>query len=149
MTIAGPTDSSVVPNYPRYRLVDLGTLGGPNSGLFATAKQLNNRGEAIAQADTTIPDPYAPTDCTDCLVSHGVVLEHNGLAGAVYILRHDRVHPLNIAFTQAMKNVSRWGSGCKDLVAAMESTKQPSATPEGEGIVSHKTGAREARVVIS
>lgn len=63
------------------------------------------------------------------------------LAGAVYILSHDRVHPLNIAFTQAMKTVSRWGSGCKDLVAAMESTKQPSATPEGEGIVSHKTGA--------
>jgi len=62
------------------------------------------------------------------------------LAGTVYVLSHDRVHPLDIAFTQAMKTVSRWGSGCKDLVAAMESTKQPSRTPEGEGIVSHKTG---------
>jgi uncharacterized membrane protein len=66
------------------------------------------------------------------------------LAGTVYVLSHDRVHPLDIAFTQAMKTVSRWGSGCKDLVAAMESTKQSSPTPEGEGIVSHKTGALAA-----
>ena len=62
-------------------------------------------------------------------------------AGAVYVLSRDRVHPLDIAFTQAIKTVSRWGSGCKDLVAAMESAKQPSATREGEEIVSRKTGA--------
>jgi uncharacterized membrane protein len=41
-------------------------------------------------------------------------------AGAIYILRPDRVHPLNVPFTQAVKAVSRWGSGSKDLVAAME-----------------------------
>jgi uncharacterized membrane protein len=41
------------------------------------------------------------------------------LAGAVYILRRERVHPLNVPFTQAIKSVSRWGSGSKDLVAAM------------------------------
>jgi uncharacterized membrane protein len=45
------------------------------------------------------------------------------LAGAVYILTPDRVHPLNIPFTQAIKAVSRWGSGSKDLVAAMEKEK--------------------------
>jgi hypothetical protein len=50
------------------------------------------------------------------------------LAGAVYVLSHERVHLLDITFTQAMKTVSRWGSGCKDLVAAMESTK-PGAAP--------------------
>ena len=42
------------------------------------------------------------------------------LAGAVYILRADRVHALNIPFTQAVKVISRWGSGSKQLVAAME-----------------------------
>jgi uncharacterized membrane protein len=41
------------------------------------------------------------------------------LAGAVYILSRERVHPLNVPFTQAIKSVSRWGSGSKDLVAAM------------------------------
>jgi uncharacterized membrane protein len=41
-------------------------------------------------------------------------------AGAVYVLTSDRVHPLNIAFTEALKAVTRWGMGCKDLVAAMD-----------------------------
>ena len=41
-------------------------------------------------------------------------------AGAVYILSPDRVHPLNVPFTQAVSVVSRWGSGSKDLVAAAE-----------------------------
>ena len=42
------------------------------------------------------------------------------LAGAVYILERERVHPLDVAFTDALKVVSRWGSGAKDLVALME-----------------------------
>ena len=42
------------------------------------------------------------------------------LAGAVYILDRKRVHPLDVPFTEALKAVSRWGSGAKDLVAAME-----------------------------
>ena len=41
------------------------------------------------------------------------------LAGAVYILPRERVHALDIPFTQAIKTISRWGSGSKDLVAAM------------------------------
>jgi uncharacterized membrane protein len=41
------------------------------------------------------------------------------LAGAVYILSGERVHPLDVPFTQAIKAVSRWGSGSKELVAAM------------------------------
>ena len=41
-------------------------------------------------------------------------------AGAVYILSPERVHPLDIPFTQAVQSVSRWGSGSKELVAAME-----------------------------
>jgi len=41
------------------------------------------------------------------------------LAGAIYILDGDRVHPVDVAFTQAIKVVTRWGSGAKELVAAM------------------------------
>jgi uncharacterized membrane protein len=42
------------------------------------------------------------------------------LAGAVYVLNRQRVHPLDVPFTPAIKAVSRWGSGSKDLVAAMK-----------------------------
>jgi uncharacterized membrane protein len=41
------------------------------------------------------------------------------LAGAVYVLSTERVHPLDVPFTQAIRSVSRWGMGSKDLVAAM------------------------------
>jgi uncharacterized membrane protein len=41
------------------------------------------------------------------------------LAGAVYILVRERVHALDVPFTQAISSISRWGSGSKDLVAAM------------------------------
>ena len=41
------------------------------------------------------------------------------LAGAVYILRPERVHILDVPFTQAIRSISRWGSGSRDLVAAI------------------------------
>jgi uncharacterized membrane protein len=47
-------------------------------------------------------------------------------AGAVYILDRERVHPLDVPFTEALKAVSRWGSGSMDLVAAMERGRNPS-----------------------
>jgi uncharacterized membrane protein len=41
------------------------------------------------------------------------------LAGAVYILGRERVHAVDVPFTQAISSISHWGSGSKDLVAAM------------------------------
>jgi uncharacterized membrane protein len=45
------------------------------------------------------------------------------LAGAVYVLERKRVHPVDVPFTQALQVISRWGSGAKRLVAAMESER--------------------------
>jgi len=45
------------------------------------------------------------------------------LSGSVYILTPERVHLLDISFTTAVKSLSRWGSGSKELVAAMKSRK--------------------------
>ena len=47
----------------RYKLVDLGTLGGPISYGSANgdgARLLNDRGEVSSYADTALPDPFAP-----------------------------------------------------------------------------------------
>jgi uncharacterized membrane protein len=49
-------------------------------------------------------------------------------AGAVYVLERARVHPLDVPFTQALQTVSKWGSGAKELVAAMNRA-QGSTTP--------------------
>lgn len=51
------------------------------------------------------------------------------LAGAVYVLAANRMDPVNVPFTQALKAVSQWGSGCGALVAAMRDGKQPGLTP--------------------
>ena len=48
------------------------------------------------------------------------------LAGAIYILTAARVHPVDVPFTQAIKVISRWGSGSKELVAAMQESRIPS-----------------------
>jgi uncharacterized membrane protein len=48
------------------------------------------------------------------------------LAGAVYILDRKRVHPLDVPFTAALRTISKWGSGCRELVATMDSEKKAS-----------------------
>jgi len=42
------------------------------------------------------------------------------ISGSVHILDRKWVHPLDVPLAQALKAISRWGSGTKDLVAAME-----------------------------
>jgi uncharacterized membrane protein len=41
------------------------------------------------------------------------------LAGAIYVMARERVHPLEVPLTQALVAISSWGSGAKALVAAM------------------------------
>jgi len=57
-----------------YKLIDIPALGGPNSsfgvGGYIT-KTINSQGTAIAQGDTSIPDPYSMVGF-DYLVSHPV-----------------------------------------------------------------------------
>jgi len=54
------------------------------------------------------------------------------LAGAVYILERNRVHPLDVPFTQALRVISRWGSGAKNLVESSERfAARQVATPTG------------------
>jgi probable HAF family extracellular repeat protein len=57
--------------HQRYRLVDLGTFGGPNSQ-FSTpsARAINVRGSAAGVADTAAPDP---TCFFDCSIDHAFV----------------------------------------------------------------------------
>lgn len=63
----------VAAQHTRYRLIDLGTLGGPASYLSNGADGiLNNNGVLVGWADTSAPDPF-PSSCynPDCFVSHG------------------------------------------------------------------------------
>lgn len=56
----------------RYKVVDTGSFGGPNSHMSLGTQILNNHGMFTGFADTNIQDPYAPDGCWDgdCLVAH-------------------------------------------------------------------------------
>jgi probable HAF family extracellular repeat protein len=47
-------------SHHRYKLVDLGTLGGPDSTIFGITGPLNNRGMVSSCATTSVPDPGFP-----------------------------------------------------------------------------------------
>src|SRR6266581_3261774 len=50
--------------HTRYKLIDVGTLGGPVSTITEFEQWLLNNGTLTGIADTSIPDPYAP-NCFD------------------------------------------------------------------------------------
>lgn len=55
----------------RYKLIDVGTFGGPTargSGDFIGARILNDAGIATGDADTSTPDPTCYN--VDCFISH-------------------------------------------------------------------------------
>jgi probable HAF family extracellular repeat protein len=54
-----------------YRIIDVGTFGGPNSYVFDGQRLVNGRGVASGIADTSTPDPFYP-NCffPECLVVH-------------------------------------------------------------------------------
>ncbi|MHA6203481.1 hypothetical protein ACXU4B_03540 [Dyella soli] len=49
----------------RYRLVDIGTLGGANSIQTGPSEMVSIRGDAIAQAETTYPTPFGQNGVTN------------------------------------------------------------------------------------
>jgi probable HAF family extracellular repeat protein len=81
ITVAGPMDTSATVKYPRYRMVVLGPLGGPNGAPINPAVALNNRGDVIAQASTTTPDPHPFLQ--DEFIWHGIL---SNATGAVHDL---------------------------------------------------------------
>ena len=62
-----------------YKLIDMGTLGGPNTFPQGTASlAINSRGLAVAQAETSIPEPFAP-NCLqppECLAARTITWQN-------------------------------------------------------------------------
>src|SRR5262249_3243763 len=55
----------------RYKLVDLGTFGGPHSLIPFTQRDLTRSGAVVGYAETNIPDPFAPNCASpSCRVQH-------------------------------------------------------------------------------
>jgi probable HAF family extracellular repeat protein len=84
------TDKNPKSEHHRYKLIDLGTFGGPNAYLpepNQAIRALNNRGVVAGSADTSTADPFCLN--ADCLISHtfqwrnGVLTDLGALPGAL------------------------------------------------------------------
>jgi len=78
------TCGSAAQQHPRYRLVDLGTFGGPHSyGLVDGdgSQLLNNSGAVAFSADLNAPDPNQSFFCfnPDCFQTHAAYWKDSGL----------------------------------------------------------------------
>jgi uncharacterized membrane protein len=49
------------------------------------------------------------------------------MAGSVYILPRDRVHPVDLPFTKAISVFTKWGMGAGEYVRAMKQAQRPLA----------------------
>lgn len=75
---------------------------------------------ALAEIEDALVPAFIIEELVDGLFTIFVPSVPTALSGAVYILNQDRVHRVNAPIAHVIKAVSRWGSGSKDLVAAME-----------------------------
>jgi uncharacterized membrane protein len=80
---------------------------------------------ALAEIEEALVPAFIIEELEDGRFTVFVPSVPTSFAGAVYILSRERVHPLDVPFTQALTSVSKWGSGSKDLVAAMKIGSTP------------------------
>jgi len=106
--------------------------------LRSLTQQLTGRGEekvwkpALIEIEDALVPGFIIEELEDGRFTVFVPSVPTPLAGAVYILNKERVHALDIPFTQAISTVSRWGAGSGELVAAME---RGTRSPDRGGLV--------------
>jgi probable HAF family extracellular repeat protein len=76
LTAQEQTEEHSKKEHRHYKLIDLGTLGGPHSYGSVNGdgfQLLNNSGVVASYADTALPDPNEPNSCfaSDCFRAHG------------------------------------------------------------------------------
>lgn len=115
------TENSLLQGIPGYSLIRSLTqqLAGKTEG--------NAWKPALAEIEDALVPAFIIEEHEDGRFTVFVPSVPTPFAGAVYILTPDRVHPLDVPFREALKAVSQWGAGSKDLVAAMDRKETPSS----------------------
>lgn len=73
---------------------------------------------ALVQFDDGLVQAFLVEECSDELVTVFVPAIPSVLTGEVFIVDRQRVHLLDVPFATALKSISHWGAGTKELVAA-------------------------------
>ena len=108
--------------------------------LQSLTQQLTGQGQekvwkpALVEIEDALVPGFLIEELEDGRVTVFVPSVPTPLAGAVYIIDRERVHILDIPFTQAVSTISRWGAGSSNLVAAMGTGASPKGSPRGDRI---------------
>src|SRR4029077_18094294 len=67
------------PRHTHYKVIDVGTFGGPHSQFNGGSRVLNQKGTAVGGASTLSPEPVCQSDFPYCFVFHGFRYQNNTL----------------------------------------------------------------------
>jgi uncharacterized membrane protein len=100
-----------IPGYALFRSLTQQLAGSPEEHVWKPA---------LAEIEEALVPAFIIEELDDGRFTVFVPSAPTPLSGSVYILTPERVHPVDVPFTHAIKSLSRWGSGSKELVAAMK-----------------------------
>jgi uncharacterized membrane protein len=107
-------ETSILMKIPGYEVIR-----GMTSQLAGQSREIAWQ-PALAEIEDALVPAFIVEELDDRRFTVFVPSVPTPFAGAIYILTAERVHPLNVPFTQAVKAITRWGSGSKELVDAMQ-----------------------------
>ena len=94
----------------------MGIIFGSTEGDYPTT---NAWKPALAEIEEALVPAFIIEEFADGRFTVFVPSAPTPVSGSIYILTPERVHPLDIPFTHAVKALSRWGSGSQELVLAL------------------------------
>ena len=103
-----------IPGYSLFRSLTRQVAGRPEEQAWKPA---------LAEIEDALVPAFIIEEFEDGRFTIFVPSAPTPISGAVYILAAERVHPIDVPFTDAIKSLSRWGTGSKELVAAMKKPK--------------------------
>jgi uncharacterized membrane protein len=82
----------------------------------------------LAEIEDALVPAFLVEDCGDGQCAIFVPSVPTPAAGAIYIISNERVHRVDVPFTQAVAVISKWGAGSSALLAGMKRVAQRSTS---------------------
>ena len=103
-----------IPGYALIRGLAGKIIGGSDEQSFTVV---------LAEIEDALVPAFLIEDCGDGQCAIFVPSVPTPAAGAIYIIANERVHRVDVPFTQAVSVISKWGAGSRALLAAMRREK--------------------------
>jgi len=107
------------------RLPGYAVLRGLTQQLASGGREESSWKPALVEIEEALVPGFVIEELADGRCTVFVPSVPTPMAGALYVLERARVHLVDVNFAQAVRTISRWGSGMGELVDAMEKRPVP------------------------